>query len=84
VQSRAWRATGVMLLVALFPTDAHAYIDPGSGSLIFQTIVATLAGVAYAVRLYWGRLRGVFSRRSADPIAPAETAAAERRPPSDA
>ena len=49
---------GIIALV--FPADVFAYLDPGSGSLIFQTIVATLAGVAYGVRVYWGRIRGWF------------------------
>ena len=53
-------AAAAVLLALLFPADAYAYLDPGSGSLIFQTIVATLAGVAYGVRLYWSRIRGWF------------------------
>lgn len=48
----------------LFPTEAWAYLDPGSGSLIFQTLVATLAGVAYGVRVYWSRIRALFGRRT--------------------
>lgn len=59
--TRGVSAAGLGLCVALlFPSDAYAYLDPGSGSLIFQTIVATLAGVAYGVRLYWSRIRGWF------------------------
>lgn len=62
------RARLVCMLLAvvtlLFPRDAFAYLDPGSGSLIFQTIVAMLAGIAYGVRVYWGRIVGLFSRRT--------------------
>ena len=50
------------VIALLFPADAFAYLDPGSGSLIFQTVVATLAGVAYGVRVYWGRIRGWFGK----------------------
>lgn len=53
-------------IALVFPTDAFAYLDPGSGSLIFQTVVATLAGVAYGVRVYWGRIRGWFGGRPKD------------------
>lgn len=78
--SRSWRVLGIVVLLAvLFPRDAFAYIDPGSGSLIFQTIVATLAGVAYGVRVYWSRIRGLFGRRAPDSSTPEEIAAAERR-----
>ena len=35
-----------------------AYIDPGSGALIWQAIVAGLVGVSYYFRKYVGRLFG--------------------------
>jgi hypothetical protein len=50
----------------LFPRDAFAYLDPGTGSMFFQTLVAALAGVAYGVRVYWSRIRRFFSRNSRD------------------
>ncbi len=65
--SRPFRVVCLAGVIALlFPADAFAYLDPGSGSLIFQTVVATLAGVAYGVRVYWGQIRGWFSRGAAD------------------
>jgi hypothetical protein len=45
----------------LFPRDAFAYLDPGTGSMVFQTVVAALAAVAYGVRVYWARIRRWFS-----------------------
>jgi hypothetical protein len=68
------------MIALLFPRDAFAYIDPGSGSLIFQTIVATLAGFAYAMRVYWGRIRLLFSRRA--PETPASPDASPADPQS--
>lgn len=53
----------VVLAVVLSSSDVLAYLDPGSGSLIFQTVVATLAGAAYGVRVYWSKIRGLFSGR---------------------
>lgn len=35
-----------------------AYIDPGSGALVWQAIVAGLVGVSYYFRKYFGRLFG--------------------------
>jgi hypothetical protein len=47
-------ARGLALLVILavlsFPTDAHAYIDPGAGSLIYQTVLAVLLGLGFFLR----------------------------------
>lgn len=52
----------LVLLGTLFPSDALAYLDPGTGSLIVQSVIATLAVVAYGVRLYWGRIQLLFKR----------------------
>jgi len=51
-------------LLLLIPAhNAHAYIDPGSGSYILQLIIAGLLGAAFAVRIYWKRIKGFFSPR---------------------
>ena len=59
----------VVLGTALFPIDAFAYLDPGTGSLIVQSIIAGLAAVGYGLRVYWGRIRTLLKRSndSADP-----------------
>lgn len=39
-----------------------AYIDPGSGSIILQAVIGTIAGIAYAIRhriaILWGKITG--------------------------
>ena len=45
------------------PGPAHAYIDPGTGSYIFQLIAASLLGAIYAIKLYWQRLKMFFISR---------------------
>lgn len=52
-------------------TDASAYLDPGTGSFIFQTILAVLVGASFAIKSYWQRIKSLFSRK---PSAPAEKA----------
>lgn len=37
-----------------------AYIDPGAGSFVLQAIVASVAGVAVAVRMHWKKLKRFF------------------------
>jgi hypothetical protein len=32
------------------------YIDPGTGSIILQAVVATVVGAAVAVKLFWHRI----------------------------
>lgn len=53
------------LYFALIALPAHAYIDPGSGSFIFQVLVGGLLGAAFAVKTFWKRIWGFFSRKKA-------------------
>lgn len=39
-----------------------AYIDPGSGSIIFQALVAGVMAVGFTTRMYWHKLKSVFRR----------------------
>lgn len=41
----------------LFAVPAHAYLDPGAGSMLAQLAAAGFAGVAVLLRLYWGRIK---------------------------
>jgi nitrate/nitrite transporter NarK len=49
------------LLPLVFITDAHAYLDPGTGSYILQMIVAGLLGAAFAIKLFWMRIKRFFA-----------------------
>jgi len=41
----------------LFPLYSHAYIDPGTGSYVFQIIIATFVALAFAVKVYWHKIK---------------------------
>ena len=45
------------ILSLLMFTDAVAYLDPGTGSMLLQVILGGVAAVAVAFKLYWHRLR---------------------------
>ncbi len=64
-RSQAHLAGLIVLLMVLFPRDVDAYLDPGTGSLVFQAMVAGLAAGAYTIRMYWSRLRRLFGRSDA-------------------
>ena len=34
-------------------SSAHAYLDPGTGSIILQAIIGALAAIVVALKLYW-------------------------------
>ncbi len=52
--SRALRVLVVLLAMSLAaPPLAHAYIDPLSGSIVFQVVVAGLLGALVTMRRWW-------------------------------
>jgi hypothetical protein len=63
-----YSAITLMLLIALsfsFERQAHAYVDPGSGLLIFQGISAIVSG---ALIYFRRRIKNLFTK--AEPAAP--------------
>jgi hypothetical protein len=44
------------------PVIAHAYLDPGTGSLIFQSLLAVIFGVGVAWRRVRELISGLFHR----------------------
>ena len=52
----------VAILAILTPDLAHAYLDPGTGSYIVQMIIAGLLGAAFAMKVFWMRIKGFFLR----------------------
>ncbi|KJS12088.1 MAG: hypothetical protein VR67_11500 [Peptococcaceae bacterium BRH_c8a] len=49
----------VIFLIS-FPQVAYAYIDPGTGSYIMQTILAAVLGFAFIIKTYWNKIKLVF------------------------
>jgi hypothetical protein len=48
----------------LFIKSAYAYLDPGTGSILLQGLIAAVAGVTITGKLYWSRLKEMFSRKA--------------------
>lgn len=46
---------------ALWTAPAQAYIDPGSGSMFLQLLVAAVAGGLWTLKVYWRRLKSFFT-----------------------
>jgi len=53
-------AGAVCLILLSLPDTAHAYLDPGSGSLVVQALVAAAAALSVAVKIYWHKLIALF------------------------
>lgn len=56
------------VMLAAFDIDrpAHAYLDPGTGSIILQLLLGGIAGIAMVGKLYWHRLTSFFRRKGDD------------------
>ena len=57
-----------VLLIALVPSTAHAYIDPGSGSAIVSAIIGLIAAIGLALKTYAYKIKSLFRR-----VGPEET-----------
>jgi hypothetical protein len=49
------------------PLSIIAYIDPGTGSIVLQAVIASVVGAAIAVKLFWHRLLKFFGLRKSSP-----------------
>jgi hypothetical protein len=81
----AWSGVG-LLATAFAPAAALAvgqpieirvaYLDPGTGSLIIQAVVAVLAGAAVVITSYWQKIKKFFGRNSRN-SEPSDTASSD-------
>ncbi len=47
----------LILEIMIFPPEAHAYLDPGSGSYFFQMLVGIIFGALVGIKLFWKNIR---------------------------
>ncbi len=58
------RKYGILLLVLMFvfyPKVAHAYIDPGTGSLFFQLLFIIITAILTAFAFFYNKVKMVFN-----------------------
>jgi hypothetical protein len=46
----------------VFATQAHAYIDPGTGSMMVQALLAAVAACAVGIGVFWSRFKDLCAR----------------------
>ena len=52
----------ISLLFILLHSDAHAYIDPGTGGIILQAIIGFLAALGATITVYWKKFKEIFKK----------------------
>ena len=51
----------LMSISMLLYEDAFAYLDPGTGSIIIQGVIAAVVGGLVVIKVYWYKLKSFFS-----------------------
>jgi hypothetical protein len=75
----------VLALFTLFTgliasSPAYAYLDPGSGSVLLQGLLAGTAGLIAILKIYWQRFKVGFLQLK-NKLCPQKTASAPSTPP---
>ena len=49
-----------IIMLSVKPT--YAYLDPGTGSMVLQALLAAVAAVSVSIGIFWRRIRLFFER----------------------
>jgi hypothetical protein len=60
------RLKHLLFLSVLFAGPACAYIDPGTGSLVLQFLLAGFFASAFFIKTQWKRIKTLFGSKKAD------------------
>ena len=52
------------IFLIMFSQQAAAYLDPGTGSMVLQGLIAAFAVVGFTIKSYWYKIRAVFGKTS--------------------
>ena len=56
--------SSTLLCIPLLPLTSqniHAYIDPGTGSLVIQVLIASFVGALFLIKIYWKKVKAFFN-----------------------
>lgn len=60
MKKRHYVITYFVALFSVLALPSHAYLDPGSGSMLVQLLLAGGAGIAVLGKVYWNNLMMFF------------------------
>ncbi len=49
-----------------------AYLDPGTGAMIIQALIAGIVGIGFAVKLFWGNITSFCLKLAGKEVEPSE------------
>ena len=53
----------VIFISFILTSDAKAYLDPGSGGMLLQLVLAGIGGLLAVIRFQWSRIKLWFSQQ---------------------
>lgn len=54
--------TILIAVLIVFSPQAFAYLDPGTGSIILQGLIAGIAVVGFTIKTYWYKILSFFGK----------------------
>lgn len=51
-----------IFFVLVVVNQSYAYIDPGTGSMLVQAVLAAIAAVSVSIGIFWRRIRSFLGR----------------------
>ena len=60
---RIGQSLTILVLLMSVSTSANAYLDPGTGSMILQAVIASVALGLITIKAWWYRLAGLFQKK---------------------
>ncbi len=59
---KAINQTILILYIILLPSNAYAYLDPGTGSIILQAILGFIAAAIASISVYWTKFKMLINK----------------------
>lgn len=50
------------LLILLIPSNSFAYLDPGTGAMVIQAVIAAFAGTVFFLKKNWGKIKAYLNK----------------------
>ncbi len=66
LNNKTFAAIATSLVLCTWAIPAHAYLDPGTGSMLIQGIIGAVAAVGVTLKLYWHKIKLMISGRKAE------------------
>ena len=52
----------LLTFLTLVSSKAHAYLDPGTGSIILQAVIGFIAFITTTITLYWRKFKELLKK----------------------